>query len=142
MNQVDMHELIDEMDLPNTKWTFNPPSSPHFGGAWERMVRTVKRTLERMQFDRLPTDAVLTSTLLEVESIINSRPLTHVPLDANEEAPLTPNHFLLGASNGSKPLTTVDDSPATSKNNWVGSFAPTNRRRANVPNACRADRKK
>ena len=41
---------------------------------------------------------------MEIESIINSRPLTYVPItDENEEA-ITPNHILLGSSNGEKPF--------------------------------------
>ena len=40
------------------------------------------------------TDDELHTLLLEVESIVNSRPLTDVPLEANESTPLTPNHLL------------------------------------------------
>lgn len=29
-----------------TEWMFIPPASPHMGGAWERMVRTVKNSLK------------------------------------------------------------------------------------------------
>uniref|UniRef100_A0A182NDR4 DUF5641 domain-containing protein n=1 Tax=Anopheles dirus TaxID=7168 RepID=A0A182NDR4_9DIPT len=50
--------------------------------------------------------------------IINSRPLTDVPVDSEEEAPLTPNHFLLSSSSGVKPLVPFDDSPNPLQNNW------------------------
>ncbi|XP_049288887.1 uncharacterized protein LOC125766869 isoform X2 [Anopheles funestus] len=37
---IDSQRLVEEIDCPNTTWTFNPPSAPHFGGSWERMIRT------------------------------------------------------------------------------------------------------
>ena len=38
--------------------------------------------------------------LLEVEHCVNSRPLTHVPVDPQDEEALTLNHFLIGNSSG------------------------------------------
>ncbi|XP_070138612.1 uncharacterized protein [Drosophila bipectinata] len=43
-------------------------------------------------------------TLMEAQFIINSRPLTFVSLDSEDDAALTPNHLLLGSANGYKPL--------------------------------------
>jgi len=34
--------------------------------------------------------------LVEVEAILNARPLTPGTMDPNDEEPLTPNHLLLG----------------------------------------------
>ncbi|XP_062713237.1 uncharacterized protein LOC134290188 [Aedes albopictus] len=115
---LDEDKLMQEFVTPHTKWTFLPPSSPHMGGSWERLVQSVKKILGNMQLPRTPTDEVLRNSLLEVENIINSRPLTYIPIDDAENEALTPNHFLLGSSGGSKPLVAYDSSPATLVNNW------------------------
>ncbi|XP_055585092.1 uncharacterized protein LOC129737945 [Uranotaenia lowii] len=85
-----------------TEWFFNPPSSPHMGGAWERMVRTVKVAMNALHESRSPTDEVFVTVLCEAESIVNSRPLTHLPLETADQESLTPNHFLLLDSHGAK----------------------------------------
>uniref|UniRef100_A0AAG5D3P8 Integrase catalytic domain-containing protein n=1 Tax=Anopheles atroparvus TaxID=41427 RepID=A0AAG5D3P8_ANOAO len=111
-------ELSAEFNSPDLKWAFNPPGAPHFGGCWERLVQSVKRSLERMQLPRVPTDEKLFTTLKEIELIINSRPLTYIPLDDEDAFPITPNHLLLGSSNGDKPPTSLDDSPAAIRSSW------------------------
>ena len=45
--------------------------------------------------DRLSRD-LFANIVAETEAIINSRPLTHVNSDLDDDLPLTPNHFLMG----------------------------------------------
>ena len=49
------------------------------------------------------TDDLLVTLMTEAESIINSRPLTPIPLDPDAEEPLTPNHLLMMRSSTSPP---------------------------------------
>ncbi|XP_055527205.1 uncharacterized protein LOC129719820 [Wyeomyia smithii] len=118
LRQVDEEKLKTEFVGPDTEWTFNPPSAPHFGGCWERLVQSVKKVLNEFDPPRLPSDEILRSMLMEIEMILNSRPLTDIPLDNDNEPPLTPNHFLLGSSNGSKPPIAFDDRSIVLKHSW------------------------
>ena len=63
---------------------------------WERLIRTVRKVLAGVipQNARL-TDECIHTIFTEVESLVNSRPLTKVSDDVSDAAPLTPNHFLL-----------------------------------------------
>ncbi|XP_062550259.1 uncharacterized protein LOC134215009 isoform X3 [Armigeres subalbatus] len=83
-----------------TKWVFIPPSAPHMGGSWERMVRSVKSAMEAANGGRRLDDEGLLTLAQEAESMVNSRPLTYLPLDSEEAEALTPNHFILGSSSG------------------------------------------
>lgn len=66
-----------------TKWLFNPPLAPHMGGSWERMVRSVKVAMAAIaDHPRHPSDEVHETIIVETESIVNSRPLTYIPLDS------------------------------------------------------------
>ncbi|XP_065094846.1 uncharacterized protein LOC135715533 [Ochlerotatus camptorhynchus] len=114
---VNQHELMKEFTSSGIEWVFNPPLSPHMGGSWERLIRTVKKNLMVVCSSKRPSDEVLRNLLTEVENTVNSRPLTHVPIDEDSAPALTPNHFLLG----SKPITRLDDSRAAVKQNWCTS---------------------
>ncbi|XP_062540821.1 uncharacterized protein LOC134208883 [Armigeres subalbatus] len=83
-----------------TKWSFNPPSAPHMGGVWERMVRSVKEAMAALNDGRKLTDEILWTVVVETEGLINSRPLTYMPQEINSTEALTPNHFILGCSTG------------------------------------------
>ncbi|XP_053698939.1 uncharacterized protein LOC128745898 [Sabethes cyaneus] len=83
-----------------TKWSFNPPSAPHMGGVWERMVRSVKEAMESLDDGRKLTDEILWTTLIETEWLINARPLTYMPQEPTNPEALTPNHFILNGSSG------------------------------------------
>nr|XP_036677971.1 uncharacterized protein LOC118879094 [Drosophila suzukii] len=91
--------IQSELSSRSIEWDFNCPSNPSEGGVWERMVQCVKRVLRHTLKEVAPRDHVLESFLIEAENVVNSRPLTHLPVDADQEAPLTPNDLLKGAAN-------------------------------------------
>ncbi|XP_053696951.1 uncharacterized protein LOC128744165 [Sabethes cyaneus] len=95
-------------------WHFIPPASPHFGGAWERLVKEVKSLLPSTTMP----EHVLRGLLAVVENQINSRPLTNIPINSEDDEPLTPNHFLFGCVGDSE--TSLDDVSKTeaSRQHW------------------------
>ncbi len=67
-------EFIDR----EVTWKFSPPSAPHFGGIWERLIGSSKRAMRAVLESRSVTDEVLRTVFSEVASLLNSRPLTNV----------------------------------------------------------------
>ena len=78
-----------------TKMVYNL-ISPHFGALWEAAVKSAKylsiRTLENssLTYEGLQTMAI------EIEAILNSRPISPMSNDTNNIGALTPRHFLIG----------------------------------------------
>lgn len=103
-----------------TSWRFNPPYAPHMGGAWERLVRSVKTAMITInEHIHRPSDEVLETVILEAEAIVNSRPLTYVPLDSSSDEALTPNHFLLYGTQGvNQPPIPLKDTHAPLRDSW------------------------
>ncbi|XP_055542840.1 uncharacterized protein LOC129728427 [Wyeomyia smithii] len=113
-----MHDMAKEFVSSDTEWVFLPPLSPHMGGCRERLVGTVKRNLMTILPPHKLSDEMLRNALTEIENLVNSRPLTHVPIDNDSAPALTPNHFLLGSSDGTKPLCTLEDSGTMLRRCW------------------------
>lgn len=99
--RIDYTEIIRKYD--DIKWFFNPPAAPHMGGAWERLVRSIKTILLAIFPSFNFNEETIRSSMCEVEFIINSRPLTFVSLESRDDEALTPNHLLIGSSGGQKP---------------------------------------
>ncbi|XP_048256918.1 uncharacterized protein LOC125382686 [Haliotis rufescens] len=81
----------------NIIWKFNPPSASHMGGAWERLIRSVRNVLNPLlqEFGERLDDELYRILLCEVEAILNSRPLTTVSSDPKDLHPISPNHLLM-----------------------------------------------
>ncbi|XP_011705951.1 PREDICTED: uncharacterized protein LOC105461167 [Wasmannia auropunctata] len=79
-------------------WHFIPPLAPHFGGAWESMVKLFKHHLKRVVGDALFTFEEFNTFTTEVEGILNSRPITCISSDPNDILALSPAHCLIGKS--------------------------------------------
>ncbi|XP_063536183.1 uncharacterized protein LOC134745966 [Cydia strobilella] len=118
MEALDMDVLKAEGVNNNMDWTFIPPSSPHWGGAWERLIRSVKTALKVVLKERAPRDEVLTTLMAEVENMVNGRPLVHVSVDPADGESLTPNHFLLGSSSRLPLVGEFDDSDLNLRKLW------------------------
>ncbi|XP_041986283.1 uncharacterized protein LOC121738360 [Aricia agestis] len=82
------------------KWKFTPPGAPNQGGAWERLVRSVKTALLTTLNEKSPKEEVLQTLMTEAEYSVNARPLVHVSVDPDDPEAITPNHFLIGSSTG------------------------------------------
>ncbi|XP_023953383.2 uncharacterized protein LOC112057126 [Bicyclus anynana] len=98
--QLEYGKMIEKTEEKGIKWKFIPPGAPHMGGAWERLVRSVKTALITTLNTRRPQEDILHTLLLEAEHLINSRPITEISLDPDDQESLTPNHFLIGRSSG------------------------------------------
>lgn len=99
-------------------WRFNPPDAPHMGGAWKRLIRSVKTALKIILKDQVVSEEVLYTIFTEIEHSVNSRPLTHVPIDPRDPEALTPNHFLIGSSSGEIRLGNVYKHDICSRKQW------------------------
>ena len=105
------------------EWHFNLPLAPWHGGFFERLVRSVKELL-RKELDKSKLNyEQLATVLLEVEFILNNRPLTYVYPDDLEEC-VTPNHLLFGRKLNAEALnsTIAFDSPETDDHNVVATI--------------------
>ncbi|XP_055902932.1 uncharacterized protein LOC129939084 [Eupeodes corollae] len=77
-------------------WRFIPAYSPWMGGAWERLIQSIKNTVDFILRGVVPREDVLRNALIEAQGQINRRPLTHIPVDPDDPKPLTPNSMLFG----------------------------------------------
>ena len=103
LNDQRIHNSLLEKGVT---WQFNPPAASHFGGVWERLIRTTRKILYSVMSNqniRLDDEALQT-LFCEIENILNNRPLTRASKDPNDLGTLTPNHILLLKSQGSMPL--------------------------------------
>jgi hypothetical protein len=79
---------------PDLQWNFLPDRSPWWGGFYERLVRSFKECLRPMVGSKLLRFAELEVLLIEIEGVLNSRPLCRVSDDPADGPPLTPKSFL------------------------------------------------
>lgn len=91
-NQCHINDVLLQKGI---KWSFNPPTGSHHGGAWERLIRSVRKVLNSILKVQNLDEEGLQTVLCEVESIINGRPITKASTDPNDLEALTPNHLLI-----------------------------------------------
>lgn len=78
-----------------SQWIFNIEWAPWWGGVFERMVKSTKRCLRIMMGRSNFSHDELLTAVVEIEAVINSRPLSYIS-SADFEEPLTPSHLVVG----------------------------------------------
>jgi hypothetical protein len=114
-NQSEIHESLLQV---NIDWIFNPPAASHFGGIWERQIRTIRKLMSSMLKEQTLTDESLQTLFCEIEAIINSRPITRVSGDAGDLEALTPNHLLQLKVKPSLPPAIAEETEPYAKRRW------------------------
>ena len=90
-NQKQITEFLVQKEVDRH---FNTPLASHFGGCWERLIRSVRKVLTSITSQNTFTEEGLTTLFVEVEGILNSRPLTPVSFVEEIKRLLTPNNVL------------------------------------------------
>ncbi|XP_073731871.1 uncharacterized protein [Misgurnus anguillicaudatus] len=111
-------DLKQQLAEQQISFRFNPPSAPHFGGAWEREVKSVKQALKVVLKDQTVSETVLRTILTEAEGILNAKPLGYTSSDVADPDPITPNILLMGRHDSSLPQVLYDSSNLLGTRRW------------------------
>ena len=99
-------KVNDYLSTRKVAWKFIVERAPWWGGFYERLVRSVKRSLKKSIGKSHVTYDQLGTLLVETEGIINSRPLTYLSDDQDGiKGSLCPSHLI----NGRRLTTAVND---------------------------------
>lgn len=110
--------LQSQLASQQIHFRFNPPYAPHFGGSWEREIRSIKSALHTTLGSQSVTEEVLRTILIEVESIVNSKPLGYTSSDVADPDPITPNMLLMGRPDPCTPQVIYPDTELLSRRRW------------------------
>lgn len=111
-------ELVNDFEEMETEWLFNPAAAPHFGGLWEAGVKSVKTHLIKSVGTKALTFEELTTVIVQIEGILNSRPLCPLKNDPNDVVALTPAHFLIGEPIVAPPEPILNEEPRNIVDRW------------------------
>ena len=87
-------KLVALFDLPDVQeylarnrisWRYNLPTASWWGGLFERLIGMTKRCLRKIIGRASLTYDEINTVIVEVECVLNSRPLTYVSTEDQEE---------------------------------------------------------
>lgn len=111
-------EIQAQLASQQIQFSFNPPNAPHFGGCWEREIRSLKQALRVTLGAQSVTEEVLRTVLIEIEGILNSKPLGYTSSDISDSDPVTPNSLLMGRPDSSLPQVVYPESEMLNRRRW------------------------
>ena len=95
-SMMELPEIKEELSRRGVTWKFIPKRAPWYGGFWERLVGVTKTAIKKVLGRRYVSLQTLEAIVVEIEAVVNDRPLTFVPSETDDPEPLTPPHLLHG----------------------------------------------
>ncbi|XP_065917547.1 uncharacterized protein [Dysidea avara] len=102
-------KLGKSLNAKGVRWKFIPKRAPWYGGFWERLIGITKTVLRKVLGKSFITLEVLQTLIVEVEAVLNDRPLTYLSADVTDPEPLTPSHLLYGRRMTMLPYPAVEE---------------------------------
>jgi hypothetical protein len=87
------NDISEFLAAENSTWHLIPANAPHFIGLCEAAVKSTKFHLNRTVGNSSLTFEEMTTLLTQIESCLNSRPLTKLYDDPTDPSCLTPAYF-------------------------------------------------
>ncbi|GFW66528.1 zinc finger MYM-type protein 1 [Trichonephila clavipes] len=91
-------KLANYLAAEGIEWKFTPARSPNFGGLWEAAIKSCKYHLKRVVNGINLTYEELLTVTVQIEGILNSRPLCLLSNNDDDFQVLTPAHVLINRS--------------------------------------------
>jgi hypothetical protein len=85
VEQLDQKQIERATAKKGITWYWNPPSALYIGGVFETMIKSAKRAIAAVFPNADVNDEELQTVFTGVESPLNSRPLTTISDDPNDE---------------------------------------------------------
>ena len=97
LRQIQSNKVVqDTLGAKEIQWYFIPARASHIGGVFERMIGLLKVELRKMSFGTKLTLQEAKVHILEVQRIINNRPLTRATASLNDVTCITPMDLIRG----------------------------------------------
>ena len=88
-------DVLGHLANNRVTWKFIVERAPWWGGSWERLIKLIKRCLKKIVGRSTLTLEELNTVLIEIESVINARPITYVYDDEESVSyPFTPSQLI------------------------------------------------
>ncbi|VDL84271.1 unnamed protein product [Nippostrongylus brasiliensis] len=101
--------IANEISARAIHWTYITPFAPWQGGVYERLIKSVKSALYRTLGRITPQKEELHTIIIEIEGMLNTRPLVYVEAEQEEQHVLRPIDLLQHSFKVAPPLSTTQD---------------------------------
>ncbi|XP_033213816.1 uncharacterized protein LOC117170882 [Belonocnema kinseyi] len=111
LSAINWDRVAYSMATEGILWQFIPPAAPHFGGLLEAGVKSFKTHHKRIAEPKNLTYEEFSTVLVNIETVLNCRPLSPLFSNVEDLDALTPRHLLIGG-----PFETVPEIPVEATN--------------------------